>query len=364
MRILQDSQTLDARALYEALWRATSNRTALVSQFLDSIAIDRNVLTTLLRAPGYVEVQRVEPAASLMAKLPPELAMRLLAVPIEQHDDEVVVAFADARDMHAQYEIAFHLGLAVRPVYAEPDEIVRAVMAFERPEESKPRGPLQTPLWASPSIPEIDQTHAPVVVDEPVDIPFPLVARKARRRMTDMPVDLGPTDRPADLAAELGDRLLTIEELLRMPIAGGAALVGIRTREAIYAEIVRETSTFASRVALFLVKPNEIRGWGCNVGFGAAEALTKATLPYPGQHALTKAIHRDGFLGAIDASPQNAPLFQVALTFSSDVAVWPIFVDDMPTLIVVADGLVDTMLCTKRLTEIAEHAGRALRTAT
>jgi hypothetical protein len=388
-RILFDSELLDERALFDALRRANESRSALVAQFLDSVAIDRQVLTSLLRAPGHDEIIRVVPSSSHMQRLPDEFCQRLLAVPVAQSEDLVVVAMADVRDEHALHELSYHLDSAVRAVFADADEIQRAITAYYRPDHVEPRTQANTPMWASMSLPDVGpDTSAALVTtareehvppsderDEalplplvtrlapPSDIPFPLVARKARRRTTDVPVDLGPTDRPTHIElAPIGDgaRLLTLEELFRLEVSAGSELAFCATRGAVIAAVQRELSSLAKRVALFVVDGAALVGVSCNRGFGDQTLFAEVRFPYPGRHVLTKAIHRDGTLGRIEDTAENSPLLTRFSGFTAEVAVWPVFVDDLPWMVVLCDGLVDSMICTRRLSELATRAGSVL----
>jgi Type II secretion system (T2SS), protein E, N-terminal domain len=387
VRLLREAEALPEKALFEALWRTLQgDQSSLVAQFRDSIEIDRQALSQILKAPGIRERERFEANQALMKRLPPNLPMRLLGVPIEEHSEHVVVAVADVRDTHALSEFAFFLGKRTVPVFAELEEIERAINNFFRPFFIEERPHLPTPMWASAMLPELDmpaelapaasEIPIPLVTLAPLDIPFPLVARKQPRRVTGYPMDLGPTERPATLSPppqSSAQGPLSLETLLHDPhfmtervpaMVPSTSSHSTRGRDVILAQLQADIERVAARVAVFVIRKGAFRGWSCNALFGSEAALKVTTLPYTyasnGAHALSKGLSRDGYLGPVENSLSNAALLDIAISLSDDTAVWPVLVDERPAAVVIADGLVSTMPSTRRISELTRLAGSAL----
>ncbi len=131
-------------------------------------------------------------------------------------------------------------------------------------------------------------------------------------------------------------------------------------RDHILSLLLQGTERVAGRAALFVARRGEFQGWTCTKSFAPREALREVRLPVHGANILARASHRDGYLGPIADTPEHRSLLGITGALSADVAVWPVFVDERVAIVVVADGLVDTMVGTRHLGELTRAAGQAL----
>ena len=438
------------RTLFEAMRRSVSTRSALVLQFLDSVAIDRRELGELLMAPSARHLTRVDPDRELAARLPAGLMAQLLVVPMGAFEGVALLAMADARDDHAADEVAFHLGMPVKRGSAEPDEILRALSALARDTArlqvpDRPR--FNTPLWGSASLPEIDERTAPPAPPTERDlqarsqsqpqsqlvggseIPIPLYRRSAEDVAATertpgngvasagaahahnmgagntvpmargngvpllvtakLPAARVPTERPPPTSTSIDGRPRSSPEELafvlsrppqpqpkeRITRSAASALAAFfradendyvdrildaSSRDHILSLLLQGTERVAGRAALFVARRGEFQGWTCTKSFAPREALREVRLPVHGANILARASHRDGYLGPIADTPEHRSLLGITGALSADVAVWPVFVDERVAIVVVADGLVDTMVGTRHLGELTRAAGQAL----
>lgn len=132
------------------------------------------------------------------------------------------------------------------------------------------------------------------------------------------------------------------------------------SRDHILSLLLQGTERVAGRAALFVARRGEFQGWTCTKSFAPREALREVRLPVHGANILARASHRDGYLGPIADTAEHRSLLGITGALSPDVAVWPVFVDDRVAIVVVADGLVDTMVGTRHLGELTRAAGQAL----
>ncbi len=132
------------------------------------------------------------------------------------------------------------------------------------------------------------------------------------------------------------------------------------SRDHILSLLLQGTERVAGRAALFVARRGEFQGWTCTKSFAPREALREVRLPVHGGNILARASHRDGYLGPIADTAEHRSLLGITGALSADVAVWPVFVDERVAIVVVADGLVDTMVGTRHLGELTRAAGQAL----
>jgi hypothetical protein len=115
----------------------------------------------------------------------------------------------------------------------------------------------------------------------------------------------------------------------------------------------------AGRVALFVVRRGGYLGWTCTPSFADRADVQTLLLPLDTGNVLDRTV-QDGFwLGPVPRDAAHAPLWAVMREATSDVAVVPVLVQDRAAVLVLADELVDTMLATKLLQELAADAGEA-----
>ena len=148
-----------------------------------------------------------------------------------------------------------------------------------------------------------------------------------------------------------------------MPFAdiGGilAALRAAGSRDEVLELVLTGARMVAFKVALFVVKRGGYLGWACTPEFGERGSLQSILVPLESPSVFDEAT-RDGlYLGPVRHDEVHAGLLHVMRGASRDVAVVPIRVSGKTAVVILADGLGDTMLATRRLEELAHAAGEA-----
>jgi hypothetical protein len=124
--------------------------------------------------------------------------------------------------------------------------------------------------------------------------------------------------------------------------------------------ILRALTLVANRVAIFVAKKDQFRGWSCNPAFGSEEELREISVPAELPSVLATAAAAGYYLGPIPRTPGHLGLLSVMRTATSDFAVYVVRVKARPTLLLAADELDDAMLGTRSMGEIAAAAEAAL----
>ena len=159
-RALLLSETITPHALERALFTSLQKGVTLPRALLETNALDPSTLDDMLGRAEGPTVRTVLPMMDLMARLPPGLCERLLAVPIRRDPMSgiVDVAVADARDPHTQHEIEHHLGSPVRLIRASMTAIEEGLTRKTRtmPPAASVRGgqSTKTSAFAPPQAPQ------------------------------------------------------------------------------------------------------------------------------------------------------------------------------------------------------------------
>jgi hypothetical protein len=131
-------------------------------------------------------------------------------------------------------------------------------------------------------------------------------------------------------------------------------------RDEVMRHCLRGMRLVGRRNALFAVKRGAFQGFRCNVELGDPDAFRELSIPAELPSVLATATATSIYLGPIPATPAHEGLLTVMETASEDVAVVTARVAGRPALILLVDGLDDTMLGTRFLIELAGAAGDAL----
>ncbi|WP_437820838.1 hypothetical protein [Sorangium sp. So ce1078] len=137
------------------------------------------------------------------------------------------------------------------------------------------------------------------------------------------------------------------------------ALYLARTRDDVVRLALRGLRLFAVRVAIFAAHRGVFRGFACNAEFGDQEALRKLTLPMDQPSVLATAVATHLYVGPIPGTPTHAPLLDVMVNPSLDVAAVAVQVVGRPAMILVADRILDTSSGSRRMVELARAVGEA-----
>ncbi len=116
------------------------------------------------------EIHWVRPLGEIVARLPPGLCERLLAVPVfeDAHTGHVDVAAVDPLSPHVASEFSQHLGAPVRALRANLSLVRAALAALEKAGAERPDSPRPAARRTSQAAPRF-----------PSDAPIPLVKRPA-----------------------------------------------------------------------------------------------------------------------------------------------------------------------------------------
>ncbi|WP_438020969.1 hypothetical protein WMF18_18700 [Sorangium sp. So ce315] len=137
------------------------------------------------------------------------------------------------------------------------------------------------------------------------------------------------------------------------------ALYLARTRDDVVRLALRGLRLLARRVAIFAAHRGVFRGFACNAEFGDQEALRKLTLPMDQPSVLATAVATHLYVGPIPGTPTHAPLLDVMVNPSLDVAAVAVQVVGRPAMILVADRIIDASSGARRMVELARAVGEA-----
>lgn len=188
-----------------------------------------------------------------------------------------------------------------------------------------------------------------VEVDERARSPIPPPPRVPGAEAAEPESAAPSTERSADrlgaIAASLPDLRIAVREAA--------------TRDEVLDRLLAGAERVAGRVALFVVRRGGYLGWTCNAAFAPREALSAVLLPIDEDNLLDRAVHDGLTLGPVPRDDAHAPLWAVMKQATPDVAVVPVRVLEKAAVIVIADELVDTMIATRHLEDLAGAAGEA-----
>jgi hypothetical protein len=198
-----------------------------------------------------------------------------------------------------------------------------------------------------------------------------------RRKGSPLPPKVGPVASRGPFAPSPGGRQPASRDAESARVGSGIhapsppfadvepILAGIRTasdRDEILGFVLAGVRTVARRVALFVVKRDELVGWTCTPELGDAAALKRLHLPTSAPSVVASALKRKAaHLDRLVKGPAHDALLAVMKAPpAGEVAITAVRAEGRPMLVVLADELVDTLVAIKRLDEIARATGDAL----
>ncbi len=158
--------------------------------------------------------------------------------------------------------------------------------------------------------------------------------------------------RPPPLAAPRMPTMSLEEALDRLGDAQG--------RDAVVETALDAMRLLAPRVALFVARRDGYQGWACSREFGEEAALRAVVIPHKTPSILATAAAAGFYLGPVPSTPGHAALLALMRQVGPEVAVSVVRVAGKPAMVLIAEGLDDSMRGTKALGEIARVAGFAL----
>jgi hypothetical protein len=317
------------RAIAEALFASVTGRVPLLQALIDAGAVTPPVLARYLARTDEPQLQRVVPVPDLVDRLPPGLCARLLAIPVRRDaiTGTIDVAVADPADPHPAEEIAFHLGSLQR---------------------ARHPGARRGDRGRAPS-----RAHAVDPAGATDAVGGPSVAARALRSTRRSPAQhaaLGHAE-PAGIRVagehELGHPDPADATRLRQSARGDTAAPAARgpRRQARQGLLDRARRGF--------------QGWSCTMEFGDRTQLQSVQIPLDTETVFDAAVKDGMYLGPLPNDDAHRRLVGFMRGASRDVAVTPVRVSGKTAVVIVADGLGDTMIATRRLDEIARTAGDA-----
>ncbi len=191
---------------------------------------------------------------------------------------------------------------------------------------------------------DVDALRPVVEVDERAREDIPLAPRVPP--FADAPPS---TERNADrlstVAMALPDALAEVREA--------------STRDEILERLLTSAEHVADKVALFVVRRGGYLGWSCSAAFAPRDVFQEVLLPLDADNVFDRSVHDGPTLGPVPRDEAHAALWAAMKDASPDVAIVPVRVKDKAIVILLADSLVDTMLATRHLEELAAVAGEA-----
>ncbi len=150
-----------------------------------------------------------------------------------------------------------------------------------------------------------------------------------------------------------------------LPFAdSGTIVAAMRTapdRDRILDLLLAGARTVARRVAIFVVKKDELIGWTCTPELGERAAFRKVQISTTSTTLLARALAGGTHLGRLQKIDAHATLFDVMHGAPTrEVAVTGVRIEARPTIVVLSDEVGDTLIATRRLDELARVAGESL----
>lgn len=261
-------------------------------------------------------------------------------------------------------------------VAVRPEEL--PILGFDRtlppeagpPTERDVTPPPQWPTWSAPSA-TLEATFAQATFlpsnapSSPPSEPPPSLLDTEAPSIPPAPIPQVPP--PAAVTAPVGPPDLPRDRGLQSPLDRFAAfrdaldlVVGADSRDAVVESVLDAAAVLAPRIALFVARRDGFHGWRCSTSFGDQTALRALVMPLDQPSIFATATAAGFYLGPVPHTPGHGRLLAVMGTAGSDVAVTVVRVAGKPAMLLVAEGLDDTMRGTKSLGELAKAAGAAL----
>ena len=140
-----------------------------------------------------------------------------------------------------------------------------------------------------------------------------------------------------------------------------AAMRAAPDRDRVLDLLLAGARTVARRVAIFVVKKDELIGWTCTPELGERAALRRVQIPTTSPSLLTRALDGGTHIGRLQKIDEHTALFDAMHGVPTrEVAVTGVRIEARPTIVVLSDEVGDTLIATRRLDEIAHVAGEAL----
>jgi hypothetical protein len=157
-----------------------------------------------------------------------------------------------------------------------------------------------------------------------------------------------------------------LSDMSILPPDATYTLAGIRAardKDAILELLLQGVRAVARRVAIFAVKRQGFVGWTCSADFGDRAAFQSVLVPVSAPSVLSAAARAGSYLGPIRHDDVHATLLRVMGHATRDVAAVQVRIGTHVGAVILADELSDTMMATRRMTDLAAAAGEALARA-
>ncbi len=132
------------------------------------------------------------------------------------------------------------------------------------------------------------------------------------------------------------------------------------SRDALIETLLETAAEVASHVAVFVVKRDGFHGWACTASYGDSSSLRKIAIPHAVPNILATATAAGFYLGPVPNTPGHAGLLAWMGRTPAEVAVHVAKVSGKPAVLLIAEGLDDTMQGTRALGEMTRVAGLTL----
>jgi hypothetical protein len=363
--------------MQHALLRHVATGTAVIQALIEDGGLAPRVLEEELARSDALLLRVVMPVIRLVDALPAGMCRALLAVPVRQDSftGTVDVATVDPQSAHVEREFSYHLRSPIRRIrapYAAIDEALKRIESgeFEVAPPPPPAPPIRlgrrTPVYISRSDIDTAALGVPQLARPASERPIPLVRRNAN-------ADNPPASLPADLAGL--SRTITQRPPSHNlgPYSQGApagpfpdtgplidAIRQARSRDEIIDLLLNGLAMVAGRVGAFVARKGEYQGWRCNDAMADVERFRRLRIPADVPSVLATAVATGFYLGPIPQNGTHTELLEVMGGFASEIAVSPLRVEGKLALLLLLDGLGDSMIATRRAEELGRLAGEAL----
>jgi hypothetical protein len=214
------------------------------------------------------------------------------------------------------------------------------------------RASVEIPAVTPPSVPPAAPSEPPPSEGAGARVEASDVARAPTEVAAVAPMALAPEPRSPKPAG--GERVaMSLEEALDL-------LGDAQGRDGVVTAALTAMQVVASRCAVFVVRREGYCGWSCTPEFGDEAILRAVVIPHKTPSIFATAAAAGFYLGPVPGTPGHAALLAAMRQAGPDVAVSVVRVAGKPAMVLVVEGLDDSMRGTKALGEIARVAGFAL----
>ncbi|MBK6698028.1 MAG: hypothetical protein IPG50_38470 [Myxococcales bacterium] len=370
-RALVLTEVLPWSSVAQALFLSTTKNVPFLHAVLELNLLPRERLEEELARADAPVAKTLVPDVTWLAKLPPGLCARLLALPVGKATGpggkkQAVVALADPRDEHALGELTFHLGAEVVAVRASLSDMSAAVSALPKPkaEESfmestlvsmrAPEGIVLPPSERGAARPPAPPSAVPLSASGADASAIPLVRRSQE---PSMPIPLVRRMSDGEPVLELRSPYSRVPRSVESPAA-----IAMRTatdRNEILRLLLEGAMEHARRVILFAVRRDGFGGLLCTPTMGDEAAIRDLRVPLDEPSMLATVATGGTYFGPIYSAPAHVPLLALLPAVSDSVAVTAARLRGRPLVLMLAEGMEKPELAMRHLDELTRAAGEA-----